>query len=178
MFRRDVVKSAAAVLCLAACSPPAQQSETHPPRAPAPIVITCNALTPDTARAVLVQEELASTAAASDLRGGAITPGVYDLTQATRIGAATGWSGAQTVALEVTENEASGVTFNWASVTAQGEIDRWTAAFTETPSPRIIYSCGRIGEVPIEFAARNRTLNLRIQDGANGQLALVFERRV
>jgi hypothetical protein len=34
-----------------------------------------------------------------------------------------------------------------------------------------------MGEVPIEFAADGDTLQLKLQDGAGGQLALTFQRR-
>jgi hypothetical protein len=134
-------------------------------------------LAPNAARQVAVQEETAVAAAASDLRGGAITPGVYDLVRAMRLGAATGWSGTRAVALEVSENAEGAVTFNWAGAAPNGEVDRWTAAFTETPQTRITYSCGRIGDVAAAFAATERTLQLQLQDGAGGQLALSFERR-
>jgi hypothetical protein len=111
------------------------------------------------------------------LRGGAIAPGVYDLVSATRIGAATGWSGALAVALDVSESETGAVTFNWSSLAPDGASDTWTATLTEAPQPRLAYTCGRIGEVGAEFEAEADTLELRLQDGAGGRLALVFQRR-
>ena len=39
------------------------------------------------------------------------------------------------------------------------------------------YTCGRVGDVAADFAAQNNTLQLRLQDGASGQLALEFQRR-
>jgi hypothetical protein len=133
-------------------------------------------VTPDAARQVTIEDELAIAAAASDLRGGRIAPGVYDLTRAVRIGEATGWSGTRSVALDVAENPAGGVTFNWAGL-ADGALDTWTANFTETPTPRLSYTCGRIGDVDAEFTAASETLQLRLQDGANGRLQLDFQRR-
>jgi hypothetical protein len=170
---RQLIASAALVAALTACSPPAQRPETPP----APAVAACNSVTPDGGRQVRVEEAAASAEAAADLRGGAIAPGVYDLVSARRIGAATGWSGTRAVALEVSEGEA-GVTFNWASAAPDGAVDSWTAAFTDTPQPRLSYSCGRVGDVAAEFAAQANALTLRLQDGAGGQLALEFQRRV
>jgi hypothetical protein len=171
---RTLVMSAALVAALAACSPPAQQeTEAEAP----PAVIACSALTPDAARQVRVEEEVAAASAASDLRGGRITPGVYDLVSAHRIGAATGWQGTRAVALGVAENAAGGVTFNWAGAAPGGEVDRWTASFTDTPQVRLAYTCGRIGEVDADFAAEANTLQLRLPDGANGALLLLFQRR-
>jgi hypothetical protein len=95
-----------------------------------------------------------------------------------RVGGATGWSGTRAVALQVTEDEAGVVTFNWAGATTDAVNDRWTATFTEAPQPRMTYTCGRAGEVPAEFAAQGDALQLRLQDGASGQLALDFRRRL
>jgi hypothetical protein len=77
----------------------------------------------------------------------------------------------------VSEDQSGAVTFNWAGADPGGEIDRWTATFTESPQPRDAYSCGRVGDVAADFAAQNNTLQLRLQDGASGQLALEFQRR-
>src|SRR5690606_1843447 len=153
-----------------------QQSE-RPDSPPGPTTIACNDVTPNASRQVSVGEEVVTAAAASDLRGGSITPGTYDLVTATRIGAATGWRGTRAVALEVSEDQNGGVTFNWAGAEAGNINDRWTASFTEAPQPRMTYSCGRVGEVAADFAAQNNTLQLRLQDGAQGQLALEFQRR-
>jgi hypothetical protein len=170
---RRVLASAAIVALLTACSPPAER----PDKAPAPpTVAACNSVAPDAARQVRVEDAPAAAAAASDLRGGAITPGVYDLVSAQRIGAATGWSGARAVALEVSESEA-GVTFNWSSRAPDGAADSWTAGFVEAPRPRLTYTCGRIGDVDAEFQAQGDTLTLRLPDGAGGQLAMTFQRR-
>jgi hypothetical protein len=171
---RTVLVSAAAAALLLACSPPAQRSQTPPEQ---PAVVACNSVHPDAARQVSVEEAAATAESAADLRGGAITPGVYDLVSARRIGAATGWSGTRAVALEVSEAAAGGVTFNWAGAAPDGAVDSWTAAFTDTPQPRLSYSCGRVGEVAAEFAAQGTTLELRLPDGGAGQLALTFQRR-
>jgi hypothetical protein len=69
------------------------------------------------------------------------------------------------------------VIFNWAGAAPGGAVDSWTAAFSETPQPRLSYTCGRMGEVSAQFAARADALELRLPDGANGQLALTFARR-
>jgi hypothetical protein len=140
-----------------------QIGRRHPP---GQTVVACNDVTPDAGRQVGIGEEVVTAAAASDLRGGSITPGTYDLVSATRVGAATGWSGTRAVALNVSEAQTGGVTFNWAGADPGGQADRWTATFTETPQPRIAYTCGRVGEVAADFAAQNNRLQLRLQDGA------------
>jgi hypothetical protein len=123
-----------------------------------------------------VQDEAAGSLPAADLRGGRITPGTYDLTSATRIGAATGWSGERAVALRVEENDA-GVVLNWAGAAQSGAPDTWTATLTDTPQVRIAFTCGRVGEVDGGFSARADVLELRIQDGASGALHMMFQRR-
>src|SRR5262245_19751978 len=172
---RVILFSAAAAATLLACTPPAQRPET-PPEQP-PTVVACNSVTPDASRQVSVEDAAATAETAADLRGGAIAPGVYDLVTAARIGAATGWSGTRAVALEVSESEAGGVAFNWAGAAPGGEVDRWTAAFTDMPQPRLSYSCGRTGDVTAEFATQPNRLVLRLPDGGEGRLALTFQRR-
>ena len=174
---RTFLMTTAFIALLAACSPPAQQQTQTPQTPPGPTTIACNDVTPNAARQVSVGAEVVAAAAASDLRGGSITPGTYDLVSATRVGAATGWTGTRAVSLAVSEDQSGAVTFNWAGAEPGGEADRRTAAFTEAPQPRIAYTCGRIGEVAGDFAAHNNALELRLQDGAAGQLALRFERR-
>ena len=174
---RKFLISAAAITLLAACTPPAQQQADRPGTPPGPTTVACNDVTPDAARQISVGEEVVTAAAASDLRGGSIAPGTYDLVNATRVGGATGWTGTRAVALAVTEAPSGGVTFNWAGSEPGGDTDRWTASFTETPQVRVTYSCGRVGEVAADFAAQSNTLQLRLQDGASGQLALEFQRR-
>jgi len=169
-FMRMLVLLAAA--SLAACSPPTQQAPAPTPEPPTEIA--CNAVAPNLTRQVQVQEQ--TVVSASDLSGGAIAPGLYDLASATRIGAATGWQGARAVALEVSEQDAA-VTFNWAGAAASGPVDRWTARFTDTPDVRLSYTCGRIGDVPAEFTASGNRLQLRLPDGGAGSLELTFERR-
>jgi hypothetical protein len=171
---RKLPLTAAIAALMAACSPP--PTETSAPDAPAPQVQACNTITPDMARMVRVEETPAVAAAASDLPGGPISPGLYDLTRAVRIGQATGWQGARAVALDVTES-ADGVVFEWAGAPASGEVDRWTASFTDTPAPRLSYTCGRIGDVAADFTASAGALQLRVPDGANGALLLDFARR-
>jgi len=173
-MRKVIVLTAAAALLLG-CSPPSQSSNT--PSAHAPVIAACNSVAPDRQRQIAVGDALAEAAAAADLRGGAIAPGVYDLTRAARLGAATGWTGTRAVALEVSEAETGGVTFNWAGAGPDGVLDTWTATFTDTPEPKLTYTCGRIGEVAADFAAHANALQLRLPDGANGQLALDFQRR-
>lgn len=173
---RAFLLTTAFVALLTACSPPAQQTE-RPDTPPGPTTVACNDVTPDAARQVAVGEEVVTAAAAADLRGGSIVPGTYDLASASRIGSATGWTGTRAVALEVSEGESGAVTFNWAGAEAGGATDRWTATFTETPQPRLAYTCGRMGEVAADFAAQSNALQLRLQDGAGGQLALQFQRR-
>lgn len=172
---RRLLFSTALAAVLMACTPPSQQT-TDAPDTPAPQVQACNTITPDNARMVRIEEAQAVAAAAADLPGGPITPGLYDLTRAVRIGQATGWQDARAVALEVSES-GGGVTFQWAGAPASGEVDRWTATFTDTPSPRLSYTCGRIGDVSPDFTANGNALQLRIPDGANGSLLLDFARR-
>jgi hypothetical protein len=172
---RKVFLSVAVAALLAACSPPASQDTTEAP-AP-PTVIACNTVAPDNARQVAVGEEIVTAAAASDLRGGAITPGAYDLTSATRVGSPTGWNGTRAVALDVSEDASGGVTFNWAGAPPQGEVDRWTATFLEAPTPSLTFTCGRMGTVDADFSAQGNALQLRLPDGANGSLLLTFARR-
>jgi hypothetical protein len=173
---RSFLLTTVVVAALAACSPPATTTE-RPDTPPGPTIVACNEVTPNTGQQVAVGEAVAAAAAAADLRGGSITPGTYDLVRATRVGAATGWSGTRAVALDVSEDQAGAVTFNWAGAAPGGETDRWTASFTDTPQPRLSYTCGRAGEVAAEFAAQSDALQLRVQDGASGQLALDFQRR-
>ena len=168
--------TAACAALLAACQPPSSQQE-RPDTPPGPQAVACNDVAPNANQQVAIEEAVASTAAVADLRGGRIAPGVYDLISATRLGDATGWQGTRAVALGVTEGEAGAVTFNWAGAAAGGETDRWTASFTEAPTPSISYTCGRVGEVSAEFAASDDALELRLPDGANGRLALSFRRR-
>lgn len=164
-----------AVATLAACSPPAQQQQTETPTPPT--VAACNSVTPDSSRQVAVGEEVVAAAAAAGLRGGSIAPGTYDLASASRVGSPTGWSGTRAVALEVDEGASGQVTFNWAGAAPSGDVDTWTATFTDTPSPRMSFTCGRIGDVDVDFAAQGSTLQLRLPDGANGALLLDFVRR-
>lgn len=173
---RKFLVSAAVAAMLAACSPPAQ-NQAEAPQPDRPTVQACNAVEPNAARQVAIEEGQAVAAAASDLPGGPIAPGVYDLTRASRIGGATGWDGTRAVALDVAENPAGGVVFQWAGVAPDGAADTWNANFTDTPQARLTYTCGRIGEIDAGFAASGATLQLRLPDGANGALQLEFTRR-
>lgn len=175
---RSLFVSAAFAALVVACTPPSQNKTEAPPSEPAPQVQACNDVAPNFTGLARVQEELAVSAAASDLRGGSIAPGDYDLTRAVRIGQATGWQGEQAVALNVTEDAANGVTFNWAGGTSGGAIDRWTATFSDAGEhPTVTYTCGRVGTVAVEFTATHSALTLRVPDGANGSLQLDFARR-
>lgn len=165
----------AAAAALAACSQPAEGPETKAPSAP-PAVAACNDLAPDTTRLVEVRDGDATATPAAELRGGSIAPGVYDLTGAARIGAATGWREPRAVALRVAESD-DGVVLNWAGSAPGGPIDTWTATLRETPSVRLSYTCGRIGDVEAAFSAQADRLELRVQDGASGALSLTFARR-
>lgn len=173
---RKVLMSVAVVAMLAACSPPPQQTTSETPPSPTPVVAACNDVHPDASKQVSVEEAQATVAAAVDLRGGRITPGTYDLTRAQRLGQATGWSGTRAVALAVAEG-ANGTTFNWAGVAPGGAADTWTASFTDTPHAQITFTCGRTGTVDANFNASANALDLRLPDGANGQLHLSFARR-
>jgi hypothetical protein len=173
---RAFLLTTALAMSLGACTPPASQ-DGRPQTPPGPQLAACNDVTPDASRQIGVEDAVAATATASDLRGGEIAPGTYDLVRAIRIGAATGWNGTRAVALAVSEDSAGAVTFNWAGSAPGGEVDRWTASFSDTPEPRINYTCGRAGEVAAEFAAAQTSLQLRLPDGAGGQLAMDFERR-
>lgn len=161
----------------AACTPPAQQSENQTPAPTPPQEIACNAVAPDVTRQVAVEAPQVAVAGA-DLRGGELTPGTYDLTSARKLGSATGWAGTRAVALEVSEDAATGVvTLNWAGTTATSTVDRWSATLTQTPQARLTYTCGRVGDVEASFAAAPRALELQIADGANGELQLAFAQR-
>lgn len=174
---RSLFASAAFAALLIACSPPAQR-EADAPSDPAPQVQACNDVAPDMARMAPIGAEMALASAAGGLRGGAIAPGVYDLTRAVRIGEATGWQGERAVALAVTEDASGVTTFNWAGAASGGEIDRWTATFNDSGEHTIMsYTCGRMGDVAVEFTALPDALTLRVPDGANGSLHLEFARR-
>jgi hypothetical protein len=174
-FMGKPIVAAVLAVMVAACSPPSQQPSQEAPRPPT--AIACNAVHPDASKQVRVEEETATAAAASDLRGGRIAPGMYDLTSARRIGAATGWAATRAVALEVSEAASGGVTFNWAGAAPGGALDTWTANFTDTPRTHLSYTCGRSGDVDADYSATAAQLDLRLPDGANGALHLVFVRR-
>jgi len=174
---RRLLFSAAIAALLVACSPPASK-QSEAPTEPAPQVQACNDVAPNLSQMVSIASEQAVASAASDLRGGAINPGTYDLTRAVRIGEATGWQGQRAVTLEVAEDSSGAVTFNWAGAAAAGEVDRWTARFNDTGEhPILSYTCGRMGDVAAEFTAAQNALTLRVPDGANGSLQLDFARR-
>ena len=174
---RSLFVTAALTALVIACSPPTQREAEAPP-SESPQVQACNDVAPDMGRLVRVEEELA-VAAAADLRGGAIAPGLYDLTRAMRVGQAPGWQGERAVALSVAEDAAGVVAFNWASTpSGGGETDRWTATFSDAGEhPTLSYTCGRMGSVAAEFTAEPNALTLRLPDGANGSLQLDFARR-
>ena len=168
---------AVAAMAVAACSPPAQRQDPAPPGGGVPPgVVACNAVNPDMTRLVSVQDPVAAAAQAT-LRGGPIEAGTYDLVSAVRIGQATGWVDPRAAALQISEAPDGVVTFDWASAPAGGEADRWTAIFTDTPEPRLTYTCGRVGAVEAAFAVEQRQLTLRLPDGGLGSLDLTLERR-
>ena len=161
----------AAAIVLSACSPPARG-----PPAP-PIADACNDVTPDAAKAVTLGHADMVAAAITDLRGGRVAPGTYDLVSGNRIGAAAGWQGARAVALDVREAEA-GTIFNWASMASIGDVERWTAGFIDAPSGHLTFTCGRNGGADIGFSADADGLHLQTPEaGGVGALSLVFERR-
>jgi hypothetical protein len=177
-FMRPFLVSAALAGLLIGCSPPAQHQTDEPSSDTAPQVQACNDVSPDLSHMVQIESAPAIATAAGDLRGGAVAPGLYDLTRAVRMGQATGWQGERAVALDVSEAESGAVTFNWAGAPAQGEVDRWTATCnTSGEHPILSYTCGRIGDVAAEFTAQQSALTLRLPDGANGSLELDFQRR-
>lgn len=175
---RNLLIAVSLVALVAACQPPSsQQPQGETPTAETPQVQACNDVAPNMQRAVSVQESTAVASVAADLRGGRVAPGTYDLASATRIGSATGWQGARAVALDVSESDA-GTQFNWASTPAGGgDTDRWTATFTDATQAGLSYTCGRAGNVAVEFTAQPNALTLRVPDGANGSLQLDFQRR-
>jgi hypothetical protein len=173
---RRFFSSAAIAALLVGCSPPAPREAEAPESAPQ--VQACNELAPSLSRLVRIEDELAVASATSDLRGGILSPGTYDLTRAVRIGQATGWQGERAVTLEVSEGASGVVTFNWAGAAPGGEVDTWTAEFTDVAQQgQLTYTCGRIGQVLAGFATSANTLQLRLPDGANGSLQLDFTRR-
>lgn len=174
---RSLLLSAALAALLVACSPPTQPKAEAPPE-PAPQVQACNSVAPNLSRLVLIEEPMAAAAAVGDLRGGRIAPGTYDLVRAVRVGQATGWQGQQAVALAISEDASGPLTFNWAGAAPGGEVDAWTASFTDVAQQgQLTYTCGRMGQVQADFAATADALQLRIPDGANGLLQLDFQRR-
>lgn len=174
---RRLLLAAACIATLASCSPPAQETSQAPAAEVPPVTAACNALEPDLANAVTLEGEVAVAAAVADLRGGRITPGTYDLASGNRIGGAAGWQGARAMTLDVNESDA-GAMFDWASAAPGGEVERWTAGFTEAPSPRLTYTCGRSGGADVAFTAEPNGLRLRVtEDGETGSLYLVFVRR-
>jgi hypothetical protein len=173
-MRRLFLTAALAALVIA-CSPHAPKTEA-PPEPPA--LPACNELTPNLSRMIFVEQPTEVATLANELRGGAVAPGTYDLMRAVRFEQATGWQGGRAVVLDVAENNAGVVTFNWAGAAGATEVDRWTATFSDTqPQARISYTCGRMGDVDATFAADADKLQLRIPDGANGSLQLDFQRR-
>jgi hypothetical protein len=173
---RSMFASATLAALLIACSPP--QREAEAPSESAAQVQACNDVAPAVSRMVSITSEEAIASAASDLRGGAITPGVYDLTRAVRVGQATGWQGERAVAVDVNEDSSGAITLNWAGAASGGEVDRWTATLNDSGEhPMLSYTCGRMGTVAVEFTAQPNALTLRVPDGANGSLHLDFTRR-
>lgn len=174
---RTLLLSAVAALALAACSPPAGKGPAAPGPGEGPASVACNELTPDTAHPVALEGEVAVAAAVTDLRGGRITPGTYDLASGNRIGGPVGWTGVRAIALDVREGEA-GTIFHWAAAIPGGETERWTAGFIDTPGPHLTYTCGRTGGVDLAFTAEPNGLRLRIpEESGAGSLYLVFVRR-
>lgn len=174
---RALLLTAAAALALSACSPPASKGPAAPGAGDGPAQIACNELAPNTATPVALDGEVAVAAAVSDLRGGRITPGAYDLVSGNRIGGAAGWTGVRAIALDVSEGEA-GTIFNWASAIPGGQTERWTAGFIDAPNAHLTFTCGRSGGSDIAFTAEANGLRLRIPDESGaGELYLVFARR-
>jgi hypothetical protein len=127
---------------------------------------------------VRVQTAVAAAAAlAPELRGGPINPGTYDLSSGAATDGAPDWGEDHFVALAVAETDA-GVTFNWADSTPGQETQRWSAAFREGPPAQLEFSCGRDGQIDVEFAAQTGDLRLVMPDPrGTGRVLLVFTRR-
>jgi len=173
---RTLLTLTASLALLAACTPPAERPDSPPQT---PDVLACNQLAPNPAQMVSLEDEVAVAAAASDLRGGAITPGAYDLVRAMRLGGAPAWPAARAATLEASEAQNGAVTLNYASIDAAGGAERWTATFTDTPAPQLGYTCGRTGAVDdVGFSASAAALTLRLPDqSGTGALQLEFRRR-
>lgn len=165
----------AALLALAACSQPPQMAE-EAPRPDVEPIAPCSTLIPDLSKQVTIEDEAAAALPAASLRGGPINPGIYDLVRAVRIGGATGWNGQRAVVLQIAETD-DGVVLNWSAAAPHGPPDTWTATLGGEGEARLAYTCGRIGEVDAGFTTSAEALDLRIDDGADGALHMVFARR-
>lgn len=167
---------AASAVLLAACTPPAPTSTqtTAPTQAQQ---MACNDVTPDAAKLVQLQEAPRTAAALnSDLAGGRIAPGLYDLSGGYVSGGAPAWTATRAAALQVSEADA-GVTFNYAEI-GGNDAHRWTGAFHEGPPAGLDYTCGLSGHVDIRFAAQPTQLQIRVPDaGGAGFQTLIFTRR-
>ena len=175
---RNLLLANLAAAALVACSPPASQQAPGETPNEIPTQTACNNVAPNAAQAVTLEGDVAVAAAVADLRGGRVTPGLYDLASGARNGAATGWTGARSVSLEVTELE-TGTTFNWASAApGSSDVERWTAGFIDSPTAHLTYTCGKTGGADVEFNAEPNGLRLRLPDeNGAGSLLLTFARR-
>lgn len=172
-----IVTFVAAIAVLTACSQPSSTPQS--PRPEGPIAATaCNDVTPDFAQTVTLGDDVAIAAAVSDLRGGRVAPGVYDLVSGGRLGGATGWQGGRAVALDVSETEA-GTIFNWASAPFDGAAaERWTAGFIDAPQGHLTFTCGRSGGADVDYTAEAGGMRLQLPEASGaGSLYLVFSRR-
>lgn len=164
----------AAAAALAACTPPSQTTSVETTEPTTTVQTACNTLTPDPTKRVQLTQDNAA-AALADLAGGPITPGAYDLANGSVGAGASAWPMPRAVALDVAET-ANGTVFNYAS--DDPADPRWTATLREGPPSAIEYTCGRIGNAEITFAATPTQLRLRMP-GSNGEgfTTLVFAKR-
>lgn len=140
--------------------------------------VACNDVAPDPAHAVLIASlpPAAGRALASNLDGGPLTPGTYDLTSGVAQDGATRWTEARAVALSVTDGN-PGAVLNYAEA-SNGPTFRWSADFNDTPSPTLTFTCGRSGQATINYQARRNELRLSIPaENGVGRFYMVFSKR-
>jgi len=174
-----------AFIVVASCQPAAppsapatsDQSTTSTPTT-TPVSAACNDLAPDPAHTVLLASlpPAAGRALASNLNGGPLTPGTYDLTSGVVQDGATRWTEARAVALSVADGN-SGAVVNYAEA-HNGEISRWSANFSDAPSATLTFTCGRSGQAAITYQASNNELRMSIPaENGVGRFYMVFAKR-
>lgn len=144
----------------------------------APSSVACNDLAPDPAHSVLIASlpPAAGRALAGNLNGGPLTPGTYDLTSGVVQDGATRWTEARAVALSVADGD-SGAVLNYAEA-QNGATARWSANFSDTPSPTLTFTCGRSGQAAITYEASSNELRMSIPaENGVGRFFMVFAKR-